>query len=369
MLGINLTSLVSTMTQYISSDMGIQTSTETIRLAKELLEQTKDMDEDKRSSIVMAAPELVRRAYYKIRKDSFFIPENARPDYRTKHQSPSGKYQLIITPYKTTGWEFSQGLVYEGDKLIAEIRRNYAMFPFAWAEYHPKGSFLICGEDYQGQSVVNLCSGEVLHSRPEEANIGAGFCWSSIHPSPSQQILAVSGCYWACPYEVIFYDFSDPMTMPWPIIDAPSDCEEFLEWSDCDEDDKAIVGKTWEICSLEGPLYGKKADDLTDEELDFITKEASKQGLNENALYQIETDPKSIWTRPSNDQIARKRILELAWRKEKNLPMLRGWVDLIEYWILRCTPEQKAAIEAEHKELLDWFRSNVVTAQELWPTK
>lgn len=348
--------------------LGEHMSTE--QLAQELFEQTKDIiDNDKRFSIVKASPEPVRRAYYKIRKDSFFVPENACLDKRQEYRSPSGKYKLVVTPYHTTpgSWDFSQGLVYNGDKLIAEIRRNYASFPFAWVEYHPKGSFLICGEDYQGQSVVNLCSGEVLHSRPEEANIGSGFCWASIHPSPSQQILAVSGCYWACPYEVVFYDFSDPMTMPWPTIDS-SDYE-FLEWSDCDDKDKAIIGRKWEVCTLEGPLNGKGVDDLTNEELDFVYKEAKKQNLTEDDFYQLEDDPQSIWTRPTNFQIARKRILDLAWRKEKNLPMLQGWVDLIEYWIRRCSPEQIAELETEHEDLLGWFRSNVVSAQELWPTK
>ncbi|MFA5054102.1 MAG: hypothetical protein WC565_08580 [Parcubacteria group bacterium] len=40
---------------------------------------------------VMAAPEAVRRAFWKLRKDSYFVPENALLDRRKEHQSPSGR--------------------------------------------------------------------------------------------------------------------------------------------------------------------------------------------------------------------------------------------------------------------------------------
>lgn len=33
-----------------------------------------------------------------------------------------------------------------------------------------------------------------------------------MHYDPESNLLAVSGCYWACPYSVALPDFSDPLT-------------------------------------------------------------------------------------------------------------------------------------------------------------
>jgi hypothetical protein len=41
-----------------------------------------------------------------------------------------------------------------------------------------------------------------------------GFCWASVHPAPDGLTLAIEGCYWACPYELVFYDFRDPQNVP-----------------------------------------------------------------------------------------------------------------------------------------------------------
>lgn len=50
------------------------------------------------------------------------------------------------------------------------------------------------------------------------------YCWGEICPNSDGTILAVSGCLWACPYEVQFFDFTDP-SKGWPrmpIEDLPS---------------------------------------------------------------------------------------------------------------------------------------------------
>lgn len=30
-----------------------------------------------------------------------------------------------------------------------------------------------------------------------------------------KKLIVIDGCYWACPYELVFYDFSNPMNMPY----------------------------------------------------------------------------------------------------------------------------------------------------------
>ena len=41
---------------------------------------------------------------------------------------------------------------------------------------------------------------------PEEAYNGGGFCWAAAYPSPDCSLLAVDGCYWGAPYEVVLYE-------------------------------------------------------------------------------------------------------------------------------------------------------------------
>jgi hypothetical protein len=329
--------------------------------AQALFERTRGFSRESREEQVKAAPEAVRRAYWAIQKDSYFTPENARPDRRREHQSPSGRYRLVVTPYDTgKGYiGYTQGCVFEGDRLIAEIRRNYSAFPFAWVESHAVtgGDYLIGGEDYQGQSVVDLRSGEVRHSLPEEAHDGVGFCWAQIHPSPSGRLLAVDGCYWACPYEVVFYDFSDPMNMPWIEIDRNEGYQDFLGW---DEGDQARVGRRFEMCILEGPLYGKDCAKMTDDELTVVMEEAKRRGCDEDDLYEWSDDTREErWVQPPWDQVARKAITQLEWRREQNLFVLQGWVQHIDQLLGHCDPQDRAAIETELANLLAWLRANV----------
>jgi len=75
---------------------------------------------------------------------------------------------------------------------------------------------LLCGEDYQGYNVIRLETSENNCFFPSEAFDGRGFCWTEVHPSPDGLVLAIEGCYWGCPYELVFYDFRDPSKLPLP---------------------------------------------------------------------------------------------------------------------------------------------------------
>lgn len=118
------------------------------------------------------------------------------------------------------------------DEPIAIIQRNYGSFPFSWVEEHANGhDYLIGGEDYQGQTVVELDTGERLDSVPFEELFGHGFCWVEHRYDPQHQMLIVAGCHWACPYEFRFHDFSDPMK-GWPEIQAEASGDRIM--IDCD---------------------------------------------------------------------------------------------------------------------------------------
>lgn len=157
-------------------------------------------------------------------KAYFFKPEFACLDKRKEHLSASGRYRLVVT-YFTTGkgsWNYTQGLVYSvgSEQPIAEIQRNYSSFPFLFVENHPNGhQYLICGEDYQGQTVIELDTGKRRDLLPEEAKKGHGFCWSSYKFHAPTQLVIVSGCFWGGGYEYKFFDFSEPLN-GWPELET-----------------------------------------------------------------------------------------------------------------------------------------------------
>lgn len=153
----------------------------------------------------------------------FFTPENANLKCRREYLSDSGEYKVVITPYATKegSWNYTQGLVFKvgSDVPIADVRRNYSSFEYTFIEDHPNGHhYFVGGEDYQGQTVVELDTGKRRDYLPDEAEQGWGFCWVDHRFDAQSQILIVDGCIWAAPFEYRFYDFSDPMG-GWPALE------------------------------------------------------------------------------------------------------------------------------------------------------
>ena len=168
------------------------------------------------------------------------MPENAKLDSRKEHLSPSGKYKLVVTPFATSpgSWSYSQGLVYVigFDSPIAEVQRNYGAFPFLWVEGHQNGhDYLVCGADYQGQTVIELQTRKRRDFLPDDAKKGFGFCWSEYRYDEASSLLLVCGCIWAAPYEYRFYDFQDPMS-GWPELEAPECIDADQQWPVVQED-------------------------------------------------------------------------------------------------------------------------------------
>lgn len=132
--------------------------------------------------------------------------------------SQSGKYSLTIdsTPTKPGCWDYTRGTVRHtsSSEEIITVKRNYSSFPHLFIEDHPvtHHDYLICGEDYQGQTVIDLTTGDKKSALSEGAEDGFGFCWVQYSFDTNSQILIVSGCIWAGPYETRFYDFSDPLS-------------------------------------------------------------------------------------------------------------------------------------------------------------
>lgn len=248
------------------------------------------------------------RTEYREEMEKYFTEENRAQEQRKVLFSPSGKYQLTLDTYQTKPgcWSYSRGRVFERDRLVADVKRNYHHFPFAWAEQHPNGhDYLICGEDYQGYTTIELDTGrrndlqpnsyerrftykdsktgeEKTGSVPAYPN-GYGFCWASIHPSPDRMVLAVSGCFWAAPYEIVLYDFSEPMKFPYWELERWDDAEDFDAWETAGT---LRLSRTLEVRKSDG----KPLDDLSYEEMD---KAEDASDIEERKLSKL-WEPKNL---------------------------------------------------------------------------
>jgi hypothetical protein len=105
--------------------------------------------------------------------EAFFGRENLIADWHESAVSPSGRYRLDVDEYRVgpqRGY-YSRGIVRRvaGDSVLADVKRNYD-FWHAWVPRHPSGDeYLLCGEDYQGYTVINLDRGVVANHLPPEA--------------------------------------------------------------------------------------------------------------------------------------------------------------------------------------------------------
>ncbi|MEZ4474684.1 MAG: hypothetical protein R3F60_28635 [bacterium] len=181
---------------------------------------------------------------------------------RATHASPSGRYVLEISTHSEAPrtWAYSRGRILRGGEVIAEVFRNFGQFPFVWVEDHPAGhDYLICGEDYQGQTVIELDTGRRTDHLAPEAHEGFGFCWAGYQASPSRRTLAVSGCYWGAPYEVRLIDLSDPLTHL-PIVKIVESGADYA-WQ-VDQPDTCTIQREIEICAP----TGTPADAMSEEE-------------------------------------------------------------------------------------------------------
>lgn len=148
-----------------------------------------------------------------------FITDENELDDRKEKISPSGRFKLLMRYYKTKEgcWNFSRGTIYklEDGKEICDIVRNYGIFHHSFVNKNNQ-EWLIAGRKYTSQTIVNLDTGEEFE--PENTD-GNGFCWTEAFLSPDENTLVVDGCYWACPYEYRFFDFTDP-SKGWKELDT-----------------------------------------------------------------------------------------------------------------------------------------------------
>lgn len=295
------------------------------------------------------------------RREHFFSDETITGE-PVEHLSPSGNYKLVVTRHETRPgcWNYSRGRVYRmgEDDHIAQINRNYGAFPFSWVENHGKtgGDYLIGGEDYQGQSIVDLNTGETLHSRPGAALAGFGFCWAAHTPSPDGCLIAVEGCFWAAPYEVVIFDISDPMNPPWPEVHRDDKNDHFGGWNDATS---AEIGRAYDAVNVPGHrLHGKSEDEMTIEEMEEIERLAHEQGKDEEDLY-AQVEDTVTWTLPDPLTIATDQIRAYyGWRKEKGYNPIPDHIRLSETLLARAATAGTPVTDPDTLALFEWAKDN-----------
>jgi len=156
------------------------------------------------------------------------------PDKHETYDSPSGNYRMEIAAYRSPAYSMHRRISIatitdqRSGEHAATIARNYNPFWYCWLE-RDDVEYLVCSEDFEGQTVVDLTQRRMeSYSSPDDR-----FIWAEFYPSPSKNKIAILGCYWACPYEVIVYDFTDPLDLPLKRIkeiDLPDNLATFKEW-------------------------------------------------------------------------------------------------------------------------------------------
>lgn len=110
---------------------------------------------------------------------------------------------------------------------------------------HQDGSeYMIFRTDLYGYSVLHLATLQDIHYFPAESfPSGETFIWTDVFYNEKNNMLAVSGCFWACPFGIMLLDFTQPMKGNGIWVDVQEhlqdgydqyDDVDFLEWSNTD---------------------------------------------------------------------------------------------------------------------------------------
>lgn len=235
-----------------------------------------------------------------------FVDANERPETTKVHVSPSGTYRLTVTGFATgpKSWNYTRGTVTRSsdNATIAVVHCNYSSFPFAWIEPHANGhAYLVCNEDYQGQTVVELDTGERVDHLPEEAGRGHAFCWARITPNADGTMLSVHGCHWACPYETLIVDFTQPLQPPWKQLHRCD--EDFGEWVGLNSCTTGRMQSIVRVPSDAPPtilaLDGKEFyEGISDSDGDALAAFEIERGLPTDSTIHDELTASGTWTRP-----------------------------------------------------------------------
>jgi hypothetical protein len=151
--------------------------------------------------------------------------------------SPNGNYRLDRSYFKQTkpdcNWCVTKIEIFDNklNLTVFSFFCNDDQFFYSWLK---KGDteYFICAEDiFGGQTIIDLTNSKMeSYSQNED-----GFIWTAFHLSPNGRYLATIGCYWACPFVIKIFDFSNPLILPLTEIkeiELLDNDETILGWTD-----------------------------------------------------------------------------------------------------------------------------------------
>lgn len=130
----------------------------------------------------------------------------------------SNGYKLIETDYcgELEGSNYSVSfcrLLGLGNEVVCEWKCYDNSARFYEVISHSNGcEYLIFRQDLYGYSVMSFADFSIFQYFPKSVMDGReDFIWTSVHYNPINNMLAVEGCYWACPNGVLLVCFATPM--------------------------------------------------------------------------------------------------------------------------------------------------------------
>jgi hypothetical protein len=113
------------------------------------------------------------------------------------------------------------------DEKIFEFIRNDDSLFHGWLTVDNK-RYLLLSEDSEGKSIFDLDDRKFYSYSFEDDK----FIWCEYYPSPDGKKLAIVGCYWACPYEIVVFDTTNPTSFPYKELYRQDTFQESVEWLD-----------------------------------------------------------------------------------------------------------------------------------------
>ena len=165
----------------------------------------------------------------------------AMHDQPTERFSPDGRYKLIVRPIKGPPGTWNTLSIEvrrtEDGVLVGTTDRNHSSDQVLHFLQQDGVDYLILSENYHGgYGAMNLATGEKALYNPRDHTPDKTtpfWCWAApVSHDPAQRQLVISGCYWACPYDRVTFDFSQPMNPPYPILKMEDE-----PWEEDAEDD------------------------------------------------------------------------------------------------------------------------------------
>lgn len=182
---------------------------------------------------------------------------------RTDYYTGQGRYQLHAARHQLL--DSGGQVVYTWDNLDFDGE-------FCKLISHANGRrYLVFREDLYGYSVVEVETGQAVHYFPDRSWQPGWetFIWTGVRYDPQSNLLAVSGCYWACPNGTLLLDFSDPL--------EEQDWKQWLDVQDVVDPDLDIYDDIdLERFGEDGLIYFRtsSAEDGTRGELTFPIEQA-----------------------------------------------------------------------------------------------